>query len=159
MYIVVFMIPQFVDLGGLAPWAVLPPGVHDATLEEIRERFATTPHREWLFGGFLRVVEELRKAGCKTVFLDGSFITAKLHPDDFDGVWDLAGVDPDKLDPVLLNFDNLRAAQKTKYFGEMFVVQLPQQPGLLPFFQKEKTTDLPKGIIRITLVPSEGGTQ
>ncbi len=152
------MIPELVDIGGAAPWAVLPPGVHDATLEEIEERFAITPHRRWLFGGFLRAVAELRKVGCKTIFLDGSFITAKPHPGDFDGLWDLAGVGPDNLDPVLLDFDNKRAAQKAKYFGEMFVVQLPHQPGLLPFFQTEKTSDLPKGIIRITLVQGEGAT-
>lgn len=153
------MIPDFIDQGGAAPWAVLPPGVHDGTLEEIEARFATTPHRKWLFGGFLRVVEALRKAGCRTIFLDGSFITEKPHPGDFDGLWDLTGVDPDAVDPVLFDFDNMRAAQKAKFFGEMFLVQLPQQPGLLPFFQMEKTTGLAKGIIRITLVAGEGATQ
>jgi hypothetical protein len=153
------MIPQLIDLGGAAPWPVLPAGVHDATLDEIEQRFATTPHRQWLFGGFRRVVEALARAGCRTVFLDGSFITAKPHPGDFDGIWDLDGVDPTALDPVLLDFDNKRAAQKAKYFGEMFLVQLPHQPGLLPFFQKEKTTDLPKGIIRLTLTAVEGAVQ
>jgi hypothetical protein len=112
-----------------------------------------------LFGGFLRVVEQLRTAGCLTVFLDASFITAKPHPGDFDGIWDLRGVDPGRLDPVLLDFENKRAAQKVKYFGEMFVAQLPHQLGLLPFFQKEKTSDLPKGIIRITLAPVQGAAQ
>ncbi len=105
------------------------------------------------------MVEALARAGCRTVFLDGSFITAKPHPGDFDGIWDLDGVDPTALDPVLLDFDNKRAAQKAKYFGEMFLVQLPHQPGLLPFFQKEKTTDLPKGIIRLTLTAVEGAVQ
>jgi hypothetical protein len=145
------MIPQFVTVSDLAPWPVLPPGVHDATLTEVEERFATTPHRQWLFGGFLRAVKELRKAGCATVFLDGSFITAKPHPGDYDGLWDLTGVDHAALDPVLLDFKNKRAAQKAKYFGEMFLVQLPQQPGLLSFFQKEKFSDEPKGIVRIAL--------
>ena len=152
------MIPDFVDIGASAPWPVLPPGIHDASLKEVEARFATTPHRAWLFGGFLRVVEELRRAGCGTVFLDGSFITAKPHPGDFDGLWDLNGVDPKGLDPVLFEFDNKRAAQKSKYFGEMFLMQLPHQPGLLPFFQKEKYSDAPKGIVRITLGPAQGAT-
>jgi hypothetical protein len=153
------MIPQFVDVGASAPWPVLPPGIHDATLEEVEARFATTPHRAWLFGGFVRVVEELRRAGCVTVFLDGSFITAKPHPGDFDGLWDLNGVDPAGLDPVLLDFDNKREAQKAKYFGEMFLIQLPHQPGLLPFFQNEKFSDAPKGIVRIMLRPAQGTTR
>jgi len=152
------MIPNFVILGGAALWPVLPPGVHDATLDEVEARFATTPHRAWLFGGFRRVVEELQRAGCRTVFLDGSYITAKPHPGDYDGLWDLGGVDPSKIDPVLLDFNNKRAAQKAKYFGEMFLMQLPHQPGLLPFFQREKFSDEPKGIVRITLGPAPGAT-
>jgi hypothetical protein len=51
--IVVFMIPDLIELGPQSPWAVLPPGIHDATLEEVGLRFATTPHRKWLFDGFI----------------------------------------------------------------------------------------------------------
>lgn len=137
---------------------MLPPGIHDADLAEVEARFATTPHRQWLFGGFLRVVEALRIAGCTTVYLDGSFITGKPHPGDFDGLWDLAGVDPAALDPVLLNFDNLRAAQKAKYFGEMFIIELPSHADMLAFFQNEKSSGQLKGIIRITLSPAKGPT-
>src|SRR3546814_17377035 len=64
-YIVVSMIPDLIDLGSLCPWAVLPPGIHDATLGEVEARFATTPHRQWLFGGFVRVAEALAFAGCR----------------------------------------------------------------------------------------------
>lgn len=150
------MIPDFIDIGAPAPWPVLPPGIHDATLVEVEARFATTPHRQWLYGGLLRVTDELRRAGCATVFLDGSYVTANPHPGDFDGCWDIAGVNPGSLDPVLLDFTNKRAAQKAKYFGEMFAIQLPGHPGLLPFFQKEKFSDRPKGIVRITLTPPLG---
>ena len=153
------MLPELVNVSASAPWSVLPPGIHDATQEEVEARFATTSHRAWLFGGFVRVVEALRRAGCSTIFLDGSFITAKPHPCDFDGIWDLTGVDPDKLDPVLLEFDNMRAAQKAKYFGEMFVMQLPHQTGLLPFFQQEKFSNVPKGIVRISPGPARGATK
>ena len=48
------------------------------------------------------------------MYLDGSFVTAKEFPSDFDGCWDPDGVDGAKLDPVLLVYDNLRAAQKAK---------------------------------------------
>ncbi len=104
------------------------------------------------------MTEALRRAGCASIFLDGSFITAKPHPGDFDGCWDVAGVDPQKLDPVLLDVANKRAAQKAKYFGEMFAIQLPLNPGLLGFFQTEKFTDQPKGIIRIAPDAQKGAT-
>ncbi|WP_422181431.1 DUF6932 family protein [Caulobacter sp.] len=153
------MIPDLIDIGTPAPWSVLPAGIHEATLEEVEARFATTPHRAWLFGGFLRVVEHIRAAGCTTVFLDGSFITAKPHPSDFDGCWDISGVDPMMIDPVLLDFSNMRAAQKAKYFGEMFLIQLPDQPGNLPFFQQEKFSGQRKGILRIVLSQAHHGAQ
>ena len=42
-------------------------------------------------------------ASCQTGYLDGSFVSSKLEPGDFDACWDEKGVDLDKLDPVLLN--------------------------------------------------------
>lgn len=152
------MLPGLVDLGSPAPWPVLPPGVHDATLSEIEARFATTPHRRALFAGFVRVAQVLAAAGCRTVYLDGSFVTAKPHPGDFDGCWELAGVDPTRLDPVLLRFENKREAQKRKFQGEMFIAGYPGTPGVtfLEFFQIEKFSGRPKGIIRIRLPDIKG---
>lgn len=154
------MIPPLVDIGSLAPWAVVPPGIYDATVAEIEKVFATTPHRQWLFGGFLRVIDALRTAGCATAYLDGSFTTAKPHPDDFDGCWERAGMDLGKLDPVLKTFVNKREAQKRKYFGEMFPAGSPAAPGLtfLEFFQIEKFSQRPKGILRVSLAPLKGAT-
>lgn len=58
------------------------------------------------------------------------------------------------LDPVLLTFANGRAEQKAKYGGEMFVADaIAALPGrrFLEFFQTDKDTGLPKGIIGIDL--------
>jgi hypothetical protein len=154
------MIPILVDLGSPAPWAVLPPGIHDASMAEIETRFATTPHRRWLFEGFRRVAQALADAGCSTLYLDGSFVTAKPHPGDYDGCWDHSGVDLALLDPVLLTFDNKRAAQKAKYLGEMFIAGSPDGLGstFLDFFQVEKFSGLAKGILRVSLAPLKGAT-
>lgn len=154
------MIPDLIDLGSPCPWAVLPPGIHDTTLAEVEARFATTPHRKWLFDGFVRVTEALAAAGCRFAYLDGSFVTAKPHPGDFDGCWDHVGVDLAKLDPVLLKFDNNRAAQKAKYLGEMFIAGMPNGTGgpFVDFFQVEKSSGQTKGILRIPLAPPEGAS-
>jgi hypothetical protein len=145
------MIPALISLGTPAPWPVLPPGIHNATLAEIAARFATTPHRRWLFDGFVRAVDALRRAGCTTLYLDGSFVTGKPHPDDFDGCWEMNGVDPALLDPVLLQFDNKREAQKRKYLGEMFIADGTPGTTFLEFFQIEKFSGLPKGILRVQI--------
>jgi Family of unknown function (DUF6932) len=144
------MIPPLIELPG-ALHRVLPPGIHWATLTEIGARFATNEHRLKLFVGFTAVAEALQTAGCTTIYLDGSFTTAKELPKDYDGCWEPVGVMVAKLDPVLLDFTNLRAAQKKKYLGEMFLASAMDISGstFLEFFQVEKATGQKKGIIGI----------
>lgn len=96
----------------------------------------------------------LHAAGCMTAYIDGSFVTSKDFPGDFDGCWDITGVDVTRLDPVLLDFDNGRAAQKARFLGELFPAQLPE--GLsgrtfLEFFQVDKDTGARKGIVAVDL--------
>lgn len=106
--IVVYMILRF-DLDG-----TLPSGIHWATWSEIEARFGTSPHRRRLLGGLLRAASALKDAGCRAIYLDGSFVTDKEIPNDFDGCWDALGVDGNRLDPILLDFSGERAAQKSK---------------------------------------------
>lgn len=145
------MIPQLIDINGI--WNVLPPGVHIATLDEIRQRFAINEKRRRLFEGFRRSVEALRRAGCKAIFLDGSFVTDKTEPGDFDVCWDPVGMDPNKLDPVFLDFSQRRKRQKEKFGGEFFPssAKADGSSAFLDFFQKDKNTGHPKGIIKIQL--------
>jgi len=67
-----------------------------------------------------RALDSLRAAGCQRAYIDGSFVTDKDDPEDFDACWEVAGVDPARLDPELLDFSKRRAAQKAKYRGELF---------------------------------------
>ncbi len=145
------MIPDFVDDGG--PWKVLPPGIHDATLAEVRERLAKTPRRKALYRGIAQACRDLQAAGCTVAYLDGSFGSDKPIPGDFDMCWDPAGVDPHKLDPVLLDFDNGRANQKAKYLGELFPSssRADGTATFLDYFQIDKLTGTPKGIICLHL--------
>lgn len=117
-------------------------------MKEIAERFATNEHRQRLFRGFASLVEVLRESGCRSIYLDGSFATDKPLPNDYDGCWDPAGVDVSKLDPVLLNFDNKRTAQKEKYLGEMFIGTVREISGrtFLDFFQTDRNGEK-KGIL------------
>ena len=75
-------------------------------------------------------------------------------PNDFDGCWNISGVDPTKLDPVLLDFSDGRAAQKAKYLGELFPAEIPEGASgrtFLEFFQIDKHTGGQKGIVGIDL--------
>lgn len=132
---------------------MLPPGIHDATLLQVDDRFATNSHRKHLFDGFRRAAEALRAAGCATVYLDGSFVTDKPTPADFDACWDDSGLDVNQLDKVLLDFTNKRQAQKKKYLGELFPARNAAASGIafLDFFQADRHTGKRKGILRIGL--------
>jgi hypothetical protein len=128
----------------------LPPGVHDATWNEVKARFGDTPRRRHLLTGLEQALRQLADAGCVSVLLDGSFVTAKAEPNDYDGARETKGVDPDLLDQVLLDFSNARAEMKGKYGGEMFPAGSPAAPGrtFREFFQQDRD-GRPKGIVRI----------
>jgi len=141
------MIPPFEASGNL------PAGVHTATWQEFSSAFGTTPHRRALLAGLRAALEALRAAGCHRAYIDGSFVTAKRRPNDFDGCWAMEGVDPAQLDPILLTFDRGRAAQKAKYPGELFPAQFTEGGSgmtFLDFFQLDKE-GRPKGIIALDI--------
>lgn len=145
------MIPDLVDIG--APWKVLPAGIHDATLEEVRACFATNPRRKALFKGLSRACKSLKSAGCTVIYLDGSYVTEKSIPGDFDVCWDPTDVDSTKLDPVFLDFRDKRAHQKSKYGGEFFLSKklADRSHPFVEYFQIDKDTGNAKGIIRVHL--------
>ena len=107
-----------------------------------------------LLEGLRAALENLRNAGCNVAYIDGSFVTGKLYPRDFDACWDEDGVDPTALDPVLLRFEVGMVAQKEKYLGEFYPARsIADGDGrtFLQFFQSESNTDTPKGIVAIDL--------
>ncbi len=126
----------------------LPPGIHSATWQEICARFGTNNHRKELLIGLKSGVDSLKAAGCTAIYLDGSFVTSKQHPNDFDVCWDPTGVDIQRLDPVLLDLSSGRKRQKMKFLGEF----LPdtQSSSFLLFFQGDRD-GTKKGIVKIEL--------
>ena len=143
------MIPPFETDPGEDGRFQLPPGVHVTTWQELAERFGTNKRRRELLAGLLRALQALKAAGCRRAFVDGSFVTSKELPGDFDGCWDHEGVDFDALDPFLLDFNGHREAQKATFGGEMFIADAPGNR-FLDFFQLDRD-GRPKGIVQIDL--------
>jgi len=132
----------------------LPSGVHEATWEEFVAIYGFTPHRLVLLTGLKTALDALRAAGCRRAYVNGSFVTSKEQPGDFDGCWEVNGVDLVNLDPVLMTFTSRRAAQKQKYGGEFFPADAMANAAgtnFLLFFQRDKDTGQPKGIVAIDL--------
>ena len=144
------MIPGFVANGSL------PPGVHEATWEEFKAHFGTNRRRRHLLAGRKRALENLASAGCRRVFVDGSFVTDCEYPNDYDACWDPDGVDPKMLDPVFLDIQAPRAAQKARYGGDLFPTADLSGSGFtfLDFFQRDREGER-KGIILIRLAVAD----
>jgi uncharacterized protein DUF6932 len=142
------VIPSFSANGNL------PPGIHRATLEELAGRFGGNDHRGRLLEGLRAALVLLKAADCRTVYVNGSFVTAKEMPGDFDACWDVTDVDEELVAPIFFDFSRRRAAQKARFHGEFFPAQLPEgMSGLtfLDFFQTERETGRPKGIVALDL--------
>ncbi len=142
---VVLMIPQLVD-------DRLPVGEWVATWPEVVDRFGTSAWRLHLLDGCWRALGALKLAGCRRAWIDGSFVTGKLHPGDIDGCYDPIGVDRSLLHPALRDLSPGRPAQKAEFGCEFFpnVVEAGSGEYFVQFFQRDRDGQR-KGIIVIDL--------
>jgi hypothetical protein len=131
----------------------LPAGEHVASWQEMLGRFGQTPWRRKLLAGMLEALRLLKAAGCACAYIDGSFVTAKETPGDFDACRNAEGVDFDLVDERLLTFDRGRATQKAAFLGELFIADGradPQCTLFRDFFQTDRDGRR-KGIVVIDL--------
>jgi len=143
-------------LPAFEPNGNLPAGIHVADWAEIEARFGCNGARQVLLAGLLLAAQALAAAGCGRLYLDGSFVSDKDDPADYDGCWDVAGVDPTGLDPLLYQPHFLawpRTEQKGKYKGDLFPAHYNAASGgpvFLDFFQLDHNGNR-KGIVSLDL--------
>ena len=143
------MIPEFDRLGNL------PLEIHDATILEIEIRFGGRGQRRRVFEDLVVWLGHMKAAGCRTVYVNGSFVTAKEFPNDFDTCFDPTGVDRAKLDPVLLErsdaaIDLIRA----RYGGDIRVDREMPPGSISPYlrlFMRDGRARVENGIVRLDL--------
>lgn len=68
---------------------LLPVGNHKMKWREVRKLFGTTSHRRYLLERLHAVYIVLKKAGVTKIWLDGSFVTSKVRPNDYDLSYEL----------------------------------------------------------------------
>ena len=110
--------------------------------------------RRALLDGLHDALALLAEARCTKVWLNGSFVTAKDEPGDFDAVWAEEGVDEERVDPIFYEFAHGRRAQKLRFGGELFPnwIDLSSHSRFVDFFQHDSERRT-KGIV--VIVPSE----
>lgn len=131
----------------------LPPGIRELAWDNFVRLFGWNEWRRSLLGGMLAALQHLKSIGCRRAYVDGSFVTSKEYPGDYDACWERAGVSVLLLDPVLRDLSPGRIRQKAKYGGEWFPADVPAgQAGtaFVELFQLDRF-DNPKGIVALNL--------
>jgi hypothetical protein len=134
---------------------ILIPGIHIVSWTDFVTNYSFSIRRQHLFKGMQRAFIHFKNAGCRNVYIDGSFVTKKTEPNDYDACWDTTNVDLNLLDPMF-HRDLCMGTQKHKliYYGEFYPAPIIEgKTGLtfLDFFQTDKATGNRKGIILIEL--------
>jgi hypothetical protein len=139
---------------------LLPPGVHEATLEEIEDAFGKNSDRRVELFEKLRqfVAEVLSLMVPVTIYVDGSFVSDKPFPGDVDAVLEY---DSDGLVKLMCHASRRTiidlASAKTRYEIHL-LVQHVSDPKMSLFFQKLRPEDAivrkldhhaMKGILRV----------
>jgi predicted nucleotidyltransferase len=150
-------IPEFVD-------NVLPEGVYDCTLDEVRERFGRFQKSDSRLKLTDKLDQYLKAAKFSgiivAVVVDGSYTTAKEEPEDIDL---LISLDPDfdftqELKPYQENAIDKKAIKREYKFDSFSLLDSSvEYREKLEFFQdvppkhSSWTSQLRKGVLRITL--------
>ncbi|MEP2988035.1 MAG: hypothetical protein ABJN65_10955 [Parasphingorhabdus sp.] len=144
------MVPQLIS-GEIQDQDVLPSGIHDATFSEFVTLYVFNEHRSWLLAGLKEACIELRKAGCRQIYVGGSFVTTKSMPGDWDAIWDPANVDPEKLDKILYD-EKLEAERALRFRGDLLLGKA-RDVATCPHVELFSTTrsGFPTGLIRLKL--------
>lgn len=129
------MLPELSEDG------ILPQGIHPADWDDLTQRFGTNERRRVLLSGLRATCLALAAAGCSRIWVDGSFVTDKERPGDYDACWGWEDVDETLLDPVLIDYSPAgRAAIKAKYLGDVLIAGVEGRSGLtfVEFFQQHR---------------------
>ena len=147
------MIPNLVSYPSVEH-LVLPEGIHESTFREVEDTLIFSERRELLFNGLIQGSMALYGAGCSILYLDGSFVTSKVEPGDYDAVWDTQGVNFKILDPVFKENKPPRLSQKDKFLGEYLPtenIEDGRSTYMVEFFQDIRHFVVKKGILKINL--------
>jgi hypothetical protein len=145
------VIPPFDTLTGN-----LLPGVHEAMWADVLTRFGYTPHRLALLAGLKLALDNLRAAGCRRVYIDGSFVTAKEAPHDFDACCLLgsSGRERRVARPGVAGLLPEASGTKGEVRWELFIAHQIADPRtgrrFVEFFQHDRLNN-PKGIVALDL--------
>lgn len=138
---------------------LLPPGVHEATFDEVRSRFGAfqaSDRRVRLFDRLTELVENMRLSGLfQFLLIDGSFVTTKPAPNDIDLLAVLKpGHDFERDLPISEYALVSRAMLARRFRFDVIVAEQDSEvyKTFVEFFSRLRNSpELRKGMVRVTL--------
>ena len=135
----------------------LEPGIYEMDWDEFKDEFGFNEHRRWLLEGAEIAIEDLRTVGCEAIYMDGSFITKKIEPKDYDLCWEDEGinlVDVAKMCRPLIDLGWKKSKMLERYRGDVGpannIADMDKGITFLGYFTEDKQ-GRDKGIIRIEI--------
>ena len=103
--------------------------------------------------GLAQMLFLLGEAGCRVVWIDGSFVTRERWPKDFDVCYDPQGMSLTLLPAELRDVSQGRVAQKRRFGGEALAANFPFEANGLSVREAFMRTreGQEKGIVRLEL--------
>jgi hypothetical protein len=138
---------------------VLPPGIFDCTLAEVRERFGSfqiSDQRRRLFARLEELCGAMQRSGLfKALLVDGSFVTGKSAPNDIDLVAVLRpGHDFERDLPMSEYALVSRAMLRRRFAFDVLIAEQDSQPcrTYVDFFSRVRDNPgVRKGILHVNL--------
>lgn len=145
------MIPEFETNG------FLKEGIYETTFEEMENKLGFSKKRQKLLAAMKNLISYCRCLQCDILHIDGSFVSNKIAPADYDACWDTTAANRNDVlrvvEQSLLNSDS--ETQKEDFGGEIYPAfdKSPFNHGqtILEYFQTIKDSDERKGIIKLKL--------
>jgi hypothetical protein len=132
---------------------ILDPGIHKMTWKAFYSFFSFSPRRKELLSGLEKVLAILQEIGVTRIYIDGSFVTSKTEPNDWDACFESSASSANKLLCKYPFCD--RVKQKELYKGELFYANSEADEHgtkFLDFFQQMRENSvIKKGIVEIIL--------
>jgi hypothetical protein len=132
----------------------LASGIHEMDIKTFKEEFGSNVHRSFLISGLEKATMAFRSFKVPFLYVDGSFVSKKRIPSDYDVCYEMPPKDLSKLFlfyPVFRTFRNNRRAQKEIFYGEFFpatFIAAPPKEMYLDFFQHDKDGNS-KGVVKL----------
>jgi hypothetical protein len=147
------VIPDFLENG------YLPEGIYEVTLQEVIEKFCFSKKRKKLIEGLKNLINTCLQCQVNILYIDGSFVSQKLQPQDYDACYDTDHPDREVVFAKALEsiLESDSEMQKRYFGGEIYYAHLKQCFGdfstVLERFQICKEDGkTKKGIVKIKLL-------